>query len=325
MPKRPKGMFRRGRSFYVRVWESGEDRWVCLGTDYGKACETLRALRRGERPVQRGSTVRDVAERWLTVYVPTARGEKQVRMSRTRVSKYLAEFMGHKPLVSVKPDDFREYRLWLEDQELKPMTVVHLLSDARCFFNWCADTGVLDRSPFPRRVMPRVQEVPPDRLTDEEVVSVLSVREPHAFVLRLALGTGLRWGELTRAQASDVEHGMLVVSQTKSGRVRRVPLSPELLAEVRRRVGRLVGYSWKSPGSFAGAVRRMSGVHRFHVHQLRHTFACRWVEQGGNLAALQQILGHASIVTTQRYARLSDEAVRREAERLLEMEAGRAS
>ncbi len=138
--------------------------------------------------------------------------------------------------------------------------------------------------------------------------------EPHGFVVRLALGTGLRWGELTRAQASDVEGGMLVVSQTKSGKVRRVPLAPELLREVRGRVGRLVGYSWKSPGSFAKAVRKATGIEGFHVHQLRHTFACQWIERGGSLAALQQILGHASVVTTQRYARLSDEAVRREAE-----------
>ena len=193
----------------------------------------LKRLRRGEGPMRGGSTVADVAERWLTVYVPTARGEKQLRMSVTRVRKYLAEFMGHKPLVAVKPDDLREYRMWLETKDLKPLTVAHLLSDVRCFLNWCVDMGLLDRCPFPRRIMPRVQERPPDRLMDEEVAAVLAISEPHAFVVRLALGTGLRWGELTRAQAGHVEQGMLVVSQTKSGRLRRVPLSPDLLAEIR--------------------------------------------------------------------------------------------
>lgn len=93
-------------------------------------------------------------------------------------------------------------------------------------------------------------------------------------------------------------------------------LGPDLLRELRHRVGRLPPYAERSPGSFAKAIRNATGIAGFHVHQLRHTFACRWVEQGGNLAALQQVLGHASIVTTQRYARLSDEAVRREAERL---------
>jgi site-specific recombinase XerD len=63
-------------------------------------------------------------------------------------------------------------------------------------------------------------------------------------------------------------------------------------------------------------VRRHSGVEGFHVHQLRHSFACRWIEAGGTLAALQQILGHASVVTTQQYARLSEDSVRREAERI---------
>ena len=106
------------------------------------------------------------------------------------------------------------------------------------------------------------------------------------------------------------------VANTKSKRVRRVPLSPELVQEIRTRVGRLVPYAEHSPGSFSTRVKRLAGIEDFHVHRMRHTFACQWCEQGGNLAALQQILGHASIETTQRYARLSDEAVMREAQRI---------
>jgi integrase len=107
---------------------------------------------------------------------------------------------------------------------------------------------------------------------------------------------------------------MLVVSQTKSRKVRRVPLRPEMQRELHMRVGKLVPF--ENSGKFNRHVRKLSGVDRFHVHQTRHTFACQWLERDGSLASLQQILGHASVVTTQRYARLSDEHVRLEAERL---------
>ncbi len=68
--------------------------------------------------------------------------------------------------------------------------------------------------------------------------------------------------------------------------LRRVPLPPALLAEVRARIGKLVPFS--SPGQFNARVRVLSRVSRFHVPQLRHTFACRWLEAGGSLPALQQ-------------------------------------
>ena len=51
------------------------------------------------------------------------------------------------------------------------------------------------------------------------------------------------------------------------------------------------------------------------MHEMRHTFAFQWLERGGSLAASEQILGHAGIVTAQRYEKLTDEVVMRGAER----------
>ena len=63
-------------------------------------------------------------------------------------------------------------------------------------------------------------------------------------------------------------------------------------------------------------VADSDGIDGFHVHQTRHTFAWRWRERDGIIVVLHQVLGHVSIETTQRYARLSDEAVMREASRI---------
>ena len=214
----------------------------------------------------------------------------------------------------VTKEDLRAYRAWLDGRPISPQTVVHVLSDARCFFRWAEDAGYVERSPWPRRLQPRIQERPPDRLTAAESATLVALPDPYGFAIRFGLATGLRWGEMTRARADQVEKGMLVVSGTKSRKVRRVPLPPEFQRELRLRVGKLVPFT--NSGDFNRHVRKLSGISRFHVHQTRHSFACSWLERGGSLAALQQILGHASVVTTQRYARLSDEHVRAEAERI---------
>ena len=86
------------------------------------------------------------------------------------------------------------------------------------------DGGYIGRSPIPKRILPRVQETPPKRLSDAEVAKLLRLPDPWGFAIRLGLGTGLRWGEMMRARAEDVGTTSLTVSQTKSGRIRRIPL-----------------------------------------------------------------------------------------------------
>ncbi|MHC4094243.1 MAG: tyrosine-type recombinase/integrase [Planctomycetota bacterium] len=258
--------------------------------------------------------VRKLASQWLDSYVKAKRLPGDQRKAAARVRLYLLPFLGERPIARVTRENLWAYRVWLETHPISPQTVKHILSDARCFFRWAEDAGYVGRSPFPKRLQPKLQEKPPDRLTEVEIAALEKLPEPYGFAIRFLLATGLRWGELVRARRDHVENGMLVVSQTKSRRVRRVPLSPEIQRELHVQVGKLVPF--EDSGTFNRHVRKLSGVDRFHVHQARHTFACQWLERGGSLASLQQMLGHASVVTTQRYARLSDEHVKLEAERL---------
>ncbi len=314
MPKLPGGMFRRGKSYYLRRQRDGKRRWFNLGQDLQEATRRRKELLHLGTGSGSQVPVRKLSSQWLASYVATMRAPVNQRKAAARVRDYLVPFLGEKPISRVTKEDLRAYRAWLDGKSIAPQTVVHVLSDARCFFRWAEDAGYVERSPWPRRLQPRIQERPPDRLTEAEIATLMALPDPYGFVIRFGLATGLRWGEMTRARVDHVENGMLVVSQTKSRKVRRVPLRPEFRRELRLRVGKLVPF--ENSGEFNRKVRKLSGVERFHVHQTRHSFACSWLERGGSLAALQQILGHASVVTTQRYARLTDELVRAEAERI---------
>jgi len=310
MPHLPKNMIRRkGRSgYWFQKWVGG--RRICrfLGNDYEQAKTEFRKIGNSDVPLV-SATVGEAVKRWLSSYIGTTRNPKGQTDAAARAKKYLVPAMGPYVVSRLTAEHLRSYRLRLERTGMALQTVSHLLSDARCFLRWCEETGLVDRSPFPRRLMPKLQEQPPNRLSDEEAERLRALPDPYVFVCRLALGTGLRWGELARAQASHVERGFLVVSKTKSSKIRRVPLDPRLLEEIRTHVGKLVPFAECAPGSFTRVVRRLSDIGDFHPHRMRHTFACSWLEQGGSLAALQQILGHASIVTTQRYAKLTDDHV----------------
>lgn len=315
MPKVPKNMFKRGGAYYFRQMVKGRMRRISLGSNYIEACSRLRSLKSdGGVSAASTATMGEVARRWLSSYVPTVRAEKDQRLASQRFRDYLEPFLGHLLLSRISPEDIRAYRLYLGKKDLSLQSVRHVLSDLRCLLNWCHDSGLIDASPFPRRVLPKIQERLPDRLSDEEVALVCGLEEPYGFIARLLVQTGVRWGEAARALSTDVQGGSLVIHQTKSGKVRRVPLPPTLVRELTSRVGRLLPL--QSAEGFARQVKKRTGLSGFHAHQLRHSFACRWLEAGGSLAALQEILGHASIVTTQRYGRLGEAHVRAEAERI---------
>src|SRR2546428_1183495 len=157
MPKLPRNMIRRrGRpGYYYRKVESGRVVQAALGTDFEEAKRTLRELERGELPLQ-DLSLGEAAKQWLESYVRTARNEEFRHLTSRRVELYLQPAMGHLLVQRVRAEHLRAYRIFLEKQAISLQTVRHLLSDVRTLLGWCADSGLIAHSPFPRKLLPKI-------------------------------------------------------------------------------------------------------------------------------------------------------------------------
>jgi len=118
---------------------------------------------------------------------------------------------------------------------------------------------------------------------------------------------GLRW------RAVELADGVIEIQSSKSGKRRRVPLRPEVVEALHglRRVASGDFVFAKADGlplgsintAFQGAVKR-AGIRRIRFHDLRHTAASWMAQRGADLLQIKDVLGHATITTTQRYAHL---------------------
>jgi len=212
---------------------------------------------------------------------------------------------------------------WVErGMEVKPSSLNAEKQVVRSFFAYC-QAHLLIEMQFDFRIIRRQKQRPPRviPLTEEQVSQVVSGAQNHQLqiIITVMFETGLRIGELINLCWEDI-CGTQVRVRGKGSKDRLVFL-PTDLAKVLRNFG-------KSKGVFAGHVFRPEQAHRnhpsdrylsayairdrverefkkygieMHPHQLRHSFAVRWVQKGGDLRTLQLILGHDSLETTQRY------------------------
>ena len=187
----------------------------------------------------------------------------------------------------------------------------------RSFYGW------LDVDPNPAAELPRVRATEPCPRPTPEVIyrtalaGVVDVRVRVA--LRLAAEAGLRRSEVSMVHARDLQPDLLgwsLLAHGKGGKDRPVPLSDDLAREVRL----LAAGGWLLPGRIDGhlsgpylgklVARALPGV--WTMHTLRHRFGTLAAEEG-DLIAVQRLLGHASVATTQRYVLRPDGALRRAA------------
>jgi len=329
MPKLPRNVVLRGNTYYLKIMVKGKVYFRSLGRDLQQAKEKA-VVMRGElmsqpAPTPSSPTLASFSARWLEEYVQQKRCEKAAGTAAQLMKDYTLPRLGKLQLTKVTYGDLRQFRAYLDSfrKNGKPLAVwtkKHILGDVRCLFRYALDLDLLTKSPWKSSLMPEQKKQAPKRLTNDQVTAILEATpDRYQFPVRLALLTGIRWGELQRLQWTHVQelpHPQLVLEETKSGQVRRIPLFPEAQELLKQEKAQSTGpyvCSWRARHAVnvvKGIVKKV-GFH-WHWHQLRHTFACSWLEQGGTLQGLQQMLGHSTPEMTQVYGALSDQSLYQE-------------
>jgi integrase/recombinase XerC len=244
---------------------------------------------------------------------------------------------------AVGSDELRDF-LAARHRRLRPASVGRKLAAIRAFYRWLVREGQLERDPSAELVAPRRPPQLPRPLSVDDCQALVEV-EPGApsagaarqreralrdrALVELLYGAGLRVGEAVALDVRDVDlQGLEVRVLGKGRKERSVPLpraAREALSawlDARRRPGYQAEPLFPSlAGSRAQgrlserSVRRLllrraaaaRVTDRVHPHRLRHSYATHLLDMGADLREIQELLGHASLSTTQRYLAVSAE------------------
>jgi integrase/recombinase XerD len=246
-----------------------------------------------------------------------------------------------RPLLGLAQADIARFIGQMRDQGLSARSVARTVHALRGFFRFAVREGHLAGDPMENIRAPRAFNALPRCLSSAQVEALLAAPDVKAplgvrdrAILEVLYATGLRASELIGLRPGDVDLQVGLLTCFGKGRKERlVPLGSTACTWVRRYMDEVRGGLGRGRGRDAailflnnrgGRLSRMGlwGIVRRHAvnagvqatltpHVLRHSFATHLLENGADLRALQAMLGHADISTTQIYTHISRERLRK--------------
>ena len=222
----------------------------------------------------------------------------------------------------------RAFLARLHRQGLKSVSAARKLA-ARTFFGYLCREGVLDRNPARSLLSPRLEKRVPTHLDESDVALLVEMPGDGAAafrgraILELLYATGIRCSELVGLDLGEIDRSSRMIRVLGKGRKERiVPFGGRAGAAIdaylpvrsqarprtdalfiNARGGRLTDRSVRL--LVAQRVKAVALARRVSPHTLRHSFATHLLERGADLRAIQELLGHASLSTTQRYTHVN--------------------
>jgi integrase/recombinase XerC len=230
----------------------------------------------------------------------------------------------------------RGYLSRLYERGLSKTSVARALASLRSLYKWLAQEGVVEKNPARLVATPKLPKRLPRVPTIEEVNTVLDSAMPESsafperdhLILELLYGCGIRNSELIGINLDDIRWSQQVILVRGKGRKERyvpfgdsaagavkryLPLRQKKLAETKRTIEKALlvnlrgtRLTTRSVGRIVKHIAVATGLSPdVHPHTLRHAFGAHMLEEGADLRAIQELLGHERLSTTQRYTQLT--------------------
>lgn len=249
--------------------------------------------------------------------------------------EFLREALGVRSLIKAKKEDIRNYLSSLLKYGYKKTSVQRKRSSLRRFYNYLLRRGIIDLNPASSLPPLKGERTLPGVLSESLLCEVLDGWKPESplekrdrAIIELMYSSGLRAQETIDLELSQLDLGKGEVRVVgKGGKERIVPVG-------RRAVIALTEYL-KVRGEFNPKVEnlflnrkgeklsrrglfyiikksflKLSSIYSIHPHMLRHSFATHMLQRGADLKAIQELLGHSSLSTTQIYTKVSIERMK---------------
>lgn len=258
-----------------------------------------------------------------------------IKAYRTDLAHF-AEFVGPQSWRDIDHLLIRSYLATLYERGLTKTSVARALAALRSLYKWLAQEGEVEQNPAALVATPKLPKKLPRVPTIEEVNTVLDSAMPEcsAFterdqvILELLYGCGIRNSELIGVNLDDIRWSQAVVLVRGKGRKERyvpfgdsakaavqayLPARQRVLGETKRTAERALlinlrgtRLTTRSVGRIVKQIAIARGLSPdVHPHTLRHAFGTHMLEEGADLRAIQEMLGHERLSTTQRYTQLT--------------------
>lgn len=227
----------------------------------------------------------------------------------------------------------RRYVSWLSTQKYKPSSIARKISSVRSYLTFLSKKGLvapaLAHALTAPKIPKRLPRVPAQKELTQIIDSVEEIEVLHLVILELLYGSGLRVSELCSIELADLNIRKGTVGVVgKGSKMRIVPISePAIDAISRYLVQRKQFLTPNSPsgrllikksgkGLTPRDVRRVLDRYpladgtKMHPHQLRHAYATHLLVGGADVRSVQELLGHSSVTTTERYTHITQDHLR---------------